>query len=133
MEKSFRRRFDSLGDIFHFTEDFFSREGIDASHRFAIDFAVEEIFTNCVKFHPDAVQEITIGLTREDDRVKVVVTDVGVEAFDITRVAEVDTDLPLEERSVGGLGIHLTRKLMDEIAYRHDDRTSRIIMTRLLR
>lgn len=133
MEKSFKRRFESLGEIFEFTQEFYSTEGVGEAHRFAIDFAVEEIFTNCVKFNPDGKQDVSIGLTRAKNSVKVVVTDVGVDAFDITRIPEARTDAPLEQRRVGGLGIHLTRKLMDEIDYEYEDGTSKIVMTRVLR
>jgi serine/threonine-protein kinase RsbW len=33
---------------------------------------------------------------------------------------EVDTTVPLEQRPIGGLGIHLMRRFMDEIEYRSD-------------
>ncbi|MBP5732105.1 MAG: ATP-binding protein [Bacteroidaceae bacterium] len=41
--------------------------------------------------------------------------------FDPTVRAEVDTTLSAEERSIGGLGIHLVRQLMDTINYEYVD------------
>ena len=52
----------------------------------------------------------------ENCKLQFVITDHGV-AFDPTAKAEVDTTLPAEERSIGGLGIHLIRKIMDDVKY----------------
>ena len=50
------------------------------------------------------------------------ISDGGV-PFDPTAKAEVDTTLSAEERNIGGLGIHLIRKIMDAISYeRTNDR-----------
>ena len=45
---------------------------------------------------------------------------------------QTDTDAPLEDRSVGGLGIFLTRKVMDHVEYRYENRISTVTMTRAL-
>ena len=51
-----------------------------------------------------------------------IISDGGV-PFDPTAKAEVDTTLSAEERNIGGLGIHLIRKIMDTISYeRSNDR-----------
>jgi len=132
MKRSFERSFDVLGKIFEFTREFFDAEGIDEQHRSAVDFAIEEIFTNMVKYHPQATAAIEIDLVRDGGRLRVALTDHDVEPFDVTRAPEVRTDLPLEQRKPGGLGLHLTRKLMSSVSYEYDDRTSRIVMTKEL-
>jgi len=38
--------------------------------------------------------------------------------FDPTQAPVVDTSLPLEKKPIGGLGIHLIRRAMDEMSYR---------------
>ena len=49
-------------------------------------------------------------------RLKFSIIDSGT-PFDPTAKEEVDTTLAAEERSIGGLGIHLVRQLMDSINY----------------
>jgi len=132
MHRKFPRRIEALGQIFRFAGDFFAAEGIDPRHRYAVDFGLEEIFTNMVKYHPEGVEQISIGLERLDDRLRITLQDVGVEPFDPTAVESPRLDLPLEERQPGGLGLHLTRKLMDHVAYEYSDRCRTITLTKLL-
>ena len=53
-----------------------------------------------------------------DMRLKFTIIDSGT-PFDPTAKEEVDTTLSAEERSIGGLGIHLIRNIMDSINYEH--------------
>ena len=59
---------------------------------------------------------MNIEAQANDVRLKFTISDTGV-PFDPTVRAEVDTSLPLEERPIGGLGIHLVRSIMDSINY----------------
>jgi len=47
----------------------------------------------------------------------------GFHPFDLSEAAPVDIHLPLAQRKVGGLGLHLVRNLVDELRYEYDDRT----------
>ena len=58
--------------------------------------------------------EIQVELLKK--RLTIQITDDGI-AFNPFEQEEPDTDQPLQERQVGGLGIHLVRKLMDEVHY----------------
>ena len=49
-----------------------------------------------------------------------VISDSGI-PFDPTQKEEVDTTLSVEEREVGGLGIHLVRTIMDSVSYEYID------------
>jgi hypothetical protein len=55
-------------------------------------------------------------------------TDVDAEPFDITQADEYDTRQPLKERPIGRLGIHLVRRMVDEINYEYKDRQSKITL-----
>ena len=96
MRGRFARTFDSLEAIFGFAEEFFRREGIDERHRFAVNFALEEIFTNMDKYNANNSNEIQIDLERAYAKLLVTLTDFDVEPFDVTQVGEVRTDQPLE-------------------------------------
>ena len=131
MQQAFPRTIDALGEIFSFTASFYAREQIDSAHRFAVDLAVEELFTNMVKYTAGD-HEVLIDLDHADNRLTVRLTDYDVESFDVTQAAEASVDLPIDQRRPGGLGIHLTRQLMDEIDYQYVDRNSTITLIKQL-
>jgi len=92
-------------------------EALDRDDLFAVNFAVEELFTNMVKYNADNGQDILLDLRRTDDVLTVRLTDFGVEPFDVTQAPDADVTLPIEQRVPGGLGLHLTRRLVDAIEY----------------
>ncbi len=126
MKKKFDRSLDSLQQIFEFTERFFTREGIDASVRFPVDLAVEELFTNMVKYNADAQDEIQISLDRKDDSVIVSLIDFDSEPFDVSRPYPVDVEAPLDERKPGRLGLYLVHHMVDTVDYDYDGRRSTV-------
>lgn len=118
---SFRRSFDALEEIFTFTSETFAREKIEDSLRPSVDFALEEIFTNVVKYGRPGPTPVSVELTKVPGGVEVTLTENDAERFDLTRAPEVDVTRPIEERRPGGLGLHLIRKLVDSLEYRYDD------------
>ena len=101
----------------------FTRERIDPQLLPIVDLAVEELFTNMVKYSADSSAAIRIEMARVEGGVEVTLTDYDVEPFDVTRSSEVDTGLPIEEREPGGLGLHLIRRLVDSVEYEYSSET----------
>ena len=60
---------------------------------------------------------VTICVEVVNDDLRVVLTD-NAPLFDPTRVPPPDIFLPLEDRPLGGLGVHMMRQLTDELVYR---------------
>lgn len=85
-----------------------------------------------VKHNVKSRCDVQIDLQREENLLKICLTDFDVEPFDITKIKEVDVDQHLEERKVGGLGIHLVKQMMDDIHYEYKDRMSRITLIKHL-
>ena len=106
-----------------FVEEICETVGFDASHTTQINLAIEEAVVNVMKYAypPQAHGDITIEAQSNDLRLKFTIIDSGV-PFDPTVQAEVDTTLAAEERPIGGLGIHLVRKIMDSINYERVDK-----------
>jgi anti-sigma regulatory factor (Ser/Thr protein kinase) len=132
MERAFPRSLEALEEIFAWASAFLAGEEVGESAAFAAKFAVEEIFVNMVRYNSRGADDIVIALSRQGSRLKVELTDLEVEPFDITGVADYDGTLPLERRGPGGLGLHLTRKLMDRVEYRHERGRSTITLTKVL-
>ena len=132
MAKKFKRDLKSLDEIFKFINEFSAKTGVDESVVFTINLVVEELFTNMVKYTYENSNEILLELKKEENNLIIYLTDFDVEPFDISKTAEVDTKQSLEERRVGGLGIHLVKQMIDKIEYEYKDRQSKIILIKHL-
>ncbi len=130
MQKKFTRSYDSLEEIFEFTERFFETETINESVRFPVHFVMEELFTNMVKYNPGNSNDILLGVDKTDASVTISITDFDVDPFDVTEERDVDIQSPLTERKVGGLGLHLIKKMVDSLEYHYSDRQSKITFTK---
>jgi len=126
--RSFPRRIDAIAGIFEFTSEFFGLQGVDRRLQGTVDLALEELFTNMVKYSPETGAGVRIDLAKVEGGIEVSLTDYGVEPFDVTQAPEVDIDAPVEERQPGGLGLHLVRRLVDHLGYDYakESRQSRI-------
>jgi anti-sigma regulatory factor (Ser/Thr protein kinase) len=125
--RSFPRRIDALPELFAFTAETVARENSDGALWPTVDLVLEELFTNIVKYG-GGTAPLLVEIASIEGGVEVALTDFDAEPFDVTRAPPVDTTLPAEARQPGGLGLHLIRKLVDSIEYRHSprDRCSRI-------
>jgi sigma-B regulation protein RsbU (phosphoserine phosphatase) len=86
-----------------------------------IDVAIDELFSNIAKYayHPDT-GPATVRVEVENDPLAVVITfiDNGI-PYDPLSHNDPDTTLSAEARSIGGLGIYLVKKTMDDITYEY--------------
>jgi phosphoserine phosphatase len=132
--RAFKRSIDSLQDIFDFTSEVFASQQIDASLLQTVDFTIEELFTNMVKYSNMSDAAVDLMLTRIAGGVEVTLTDHDVEPFDVTQSPTVDIDKPIEQREPGGLGLHLIRRMVDSIEYQYtkESRQSRITFRKTL-
>ena len=123
------RRVDALPEVMRLVDSFFTSGGGDEEARFAVELALEEIFTNMVKYNSDGSGRIHIELSSRDGSLVVTLIDPDAPRFDpFTEAADADVDAPLDQRSPGGLGIHLVKKMMDRIEYSHAGRTATITL-----
>jgi len=95
---------------------------LDMSTTIKMNLAIEEAVVNVMSYaYPNGIKgAVDIDAQVTDDELKFVISDKGT-PFDPTQQAEVDTSLSAEERTIGGLGIHLIRQIMDTIHYEHTD------------
>jgi anti-sigma regulatory factor (Ser/Thr protein kinase) len=132
VQRSFKRSYDSLTEIFAFVRDYFVREKIEPDPQFAFCLAVEELFTNMVKYSPGGADEIEIELEKTGNELRLTLNDFNVDEFDLTAAPPPRTDLPLQERRPGGLGLHLVKKFADSVTYEYRNRQSRITVVKRL-
>lgn len=133
IQQNFTRHLDSLAQVFELLDQFAAREGVDAESKHAVSLAVDELFTNMVKYHSDNTNAIILELRVVDNTMIIHLIDRDVDQFDITKKQDPYLGGSLDERKAGGLGIFLTKKLMDDVQYRYGDRTSVIILKKKFR
>ena len=131
--KKFKRHLNSLAEVFDFIDRFVEQEQIDDAARRAISLAVDELFTNMVKYDPKNPNEITIELQVVNQDLLVTLVDRDVAPFDITKKPDPYLGSSLDERKPGGLGIFLTKKLVDDVQYHYQDRISTITLKKKIR
>jgi len=120
MERKFPKEIKSLDMIFEFISEFFDKHKIDKQLAISVNLAVEEIFTNMVKYNKESNDDISINLEIRQHELVLSLTDFGVAPFDLTGIEKVDINQSLEERTVGGLGLHLVRNMIDDLSYKFE-------------
>ncbi len=88
-----------------------------------IDVAIDELFSNIAyyAYNPD-VGPATVRVEVAEDPLSVIITfiDNGV-PYDPLSKEDPDVTLSAEERSIGGLGIFMVKKTMDDISYEYNN------------
>ena len=121
MNLTIENRIEELRRLAALVEEFGAGENWPPDLVFQVNLVLEEVAINIINYgHDGGLHEIEIALTSELDALTIEVIDDG-RAFDPTKDATVpDVTLPMEERSVGGLGVYLVRTMMDEMRYRRE-------------
>ena len=110
-------------------------EAFDASPKcmYLVPLAIEEIVTNCINYGYDDADEhmILITLSVADQTLTMTVVDDG-HHFDPLARSGPDLSVAVEERQIGGLGIHMLKNLADGMTYERRDGTNRLTLTKRL-
>ena len=106
---------DALGESL---EKFGNSLGLSNKIVFEICLAMEELVSNIISygFTDDAVHWIKVAVSYQEGTLVIRLEDDGI-PFDPLTAEEPDCECPLEQRKIGNLGIHLTKKFMDDMVY----------------
>lgn len=128
--REFARDIGALDDIFGFLDQAVSGADVDDRSRLVLRLAVEELFTNMVKYNPRSRSRIRVRIAASDDRVTVELIDPDTDPFNPLNHPPVDTTRPIDQRRRGGLGIHLVRNMADDVQYSYEGREMTISVTK---
>ena len=105
-----------------FLNGIFERENLDMSMLPQIDLALEEAVTNIIMYAYPEGEKGTAELNVEvaDGQISATLIDSGT-PFNPLQQQEANLDVSLEERKIGGLGIHLIKEIMDEVDYAYEE------------
>lgn len=100
-------------------EKFTHTHNLPAVMRQKMSLAFDDLLNNVISyaFRDDEEHEIEIRGELTRNRLTVTISDDGV-PFNPLGIQAPDTSLSLEDRKVGGMGIHLVRSMVDDISYR---------------
>ena len=114
---------DNLDQVFDFIHEQLDAVDCPPKAMMQIDLAVDEIFANISNYaYNPLVGDAKIVCNVEGDplRVEISFEDSGV-PFDPLKKTDPDVTLSAEERQIGGLGIYLVKKNMDEVEYSYEN------------
>jgi anti-sigma regulatory factor (Ser/Thr protein kinase) len=112
---------------------FAETNGLPGGVRRSVNVALDELLANDLS-HGMSEREngsVTVEVALDRKRVIITITDDGP-PFDPFKQATPDTTLSIEERSIGGLGIHLVRELMDDFTYERRDGHNIVVLVKQL-
>ena len=86
-----------------------------------IDVAIDEVFSNIANYS-GTTGEVTVALDYDPSlrMISLIFRDSGI-PFDPTATEDPDVSAPLQERSIGGLGIYVVKKTMDHVSYSYEN------------
>ena len=102
---------------------------------FRVNLVLEELILNIMDYGAeDGDPDISLDIESEGDSISIDLSDRGRPFDPLTEAPEPDLKAGVGERRVGGLGVHLTKTLMDDVRYSHEDGRNRLsIVTRKVR
>lgn len=130
-----RNTLDEIPRIGQAVEGFFDTHRLPQRACMHLTVALDELATNAISYgfeagtdRPDAVR---VTLELRESEILAMIEDCG-KPFDPLSVPEPDTTLAVDERAIGGLGVHFVREFMDEVTYERMDGLNRVRMRKRL-
>ena len=110
-------------------DEFCQKLGVTTKCFCEINLALEELFTNIISygFSDNAEHRIKFTISHDDKTVTMRIEDDG-ESFNPIEETSPDIKCPLEERKIGGLGIHLIKNVMDDVTYQRQKDKNLLIL-----
>ena len=109
---------ESIDAIIAFVEECLAEQDAPMKVALQINIAVDEIFSNIARY--SGATSVSVGCEAKKNCVALRFADNG-RPYDPTEKADPDITLSAKERDIGGLGIFMVKKTMDEVAYEHTD------------
>jgi anti-sigma regulatory factor (Ser/Thr protein kinase) len=124
-------RRDEISRLGRLVDEFAAAHGVTEDDVAAVHLALDEIVVNVIRYgHDDGGEHpILVVLTLDRPALTIRVEDDG-RPFNPLEAPAPDLTLSLEERPIGGLGIHMVKMSMDEVAYRRDGDRNVLTMTK---
>ena len=131
--KEFKANTKELNNVISYLDDYLNKNNISKKIVNQLDLVIEELFVNiCNYAYEGKSGYFKISLENNDNKIIITLEDEGIK-FNPLEKEEPDTTLSIEERSVGGLGILLVKKNLDNIKYKREDNKNILILEKSIK
>ena len=126
--KTFPAKFESLNEIREFVAQVACEGGFTEKEIYSLQLAADEAASNIIEHAYDGVSNADLDVTCDahGDTLTITMRDTGI-PFDPSNVKQPNLKADLLERQIGGLGVYLMRKLMDEVHYESNSKTGNLL------
>lgn len=124
-EISLKPSLDNLDQVTDFIDNLLSEGGVSNKLIFKVNMAIDEIYSNIARY--SGATEARVGCNVAENKVSLRFVDNG-SPYDPTVKEDPDTTLSADEREIGGLGIYMVKKIMDDISYEYKDGRNILIL-----
>ncbi len=126
---TFPARFEYLDEIRDFVAEVAQQGGFSEKEVYSLQLAADEAASNIIEHAYEGVTDgsIEIDCDMQGNSIVIIMRDDGA-SFDPSKVKQPNVKADLSERQIGGLGIYLMRKIMDEVHYESTGKTNTLTM-----
>lgn len=114
---------ENIGKVTDFVDSELETHGFPAKEKMQLAIAIDEIFSNIARYaYRPEEGEVTVKVEIEKEPLSATITftDGGV-PYNPLSSADPDTSLSAEERQIGGLGIFMVKRIMDDVEYHYEN------------
>jgi len=134
MNSCFLASMDQLHEILRFVCLETQKAGFKGDWETKIELALEESIVNIIKYaYPYSPGQINIQCTSLPEKgIKIVLIDTGIPFNPLIKASEKDLETLKKTQSIGGYGIFLMLKIMDNVEYEHKEGCNILTLTKFL-
>ena len=124
---------ENLEHYLNFTKDFLIHEDCNEDVIGDLSLVIEELLVNIISYSYPSNQKgyADLELSKIDGKIIICVIDKGI-PFNILNIKKPDLSASIEERSIGGVGIHLIKSYVDDIHYIRQDDENIVTLIKIL-
>jgi serine/threonine-protein kinase RsbW len=125
---TFPARFEFLDEIRDLVAQVARESGFTEKTIYSLQLAADEAASNIIEHAYEGVSDAKLDVTcdMQGDTMIITMRDTG-KPFDPSKVKQPNIKADLSDRQIGGLGVYLMRKLMDEVRYESNSKTGNLL------
>lgn len=125
---TFPARFEYLDEIRDLVAQTALEGGFTEKVIYSLQLAADEAASNIIEHAYEGVSDATLDIScaMQGDTIVIIMYDTG-KSFEISKVKQPNIKADLSDRQIGGLGVYLMRKLMDEVSYASNPKTGNLL------
>lgn len=132
MNKTFSVSIEDLFLMLKFVREQVVASEIDLSNGSRLELAAEEALINIISYSglsPES--QLDLKVLSDSTKIQIIISDCGIPFNPLSKTnKEIDSSVPLENREVGGFGIHLIINMADAVDYRYENNQNILTLTK---